>query len=211
MRVLLLAALVLSNGYGGLLFTPQAPVPSPKHSPVRKTPPDMGSVTNGTYRNDSFQFFYRLPFGWVDRTSDIREDTDKSKVLLAIFERPPAATGTTINSAVIIAAESVDSYPGLKSADDYFGPLTELTESKGFKVVNEPYEFPLDGRTIIRKDFTKERGTLQMLQASLVTIEKGYVLSFTFVGGSQDDITELVENLRFAGPRKSSRKLEDKK
>jgi hypothetical protein len=211
MRVFVLAALVLSNGYGGLLFAQQAPVPSPKHSPVSKPSFDIGSITNGTYRNNYFQFSYQLPFGWVDRTSDIREDTEKSKVLLAIFERPPAATGKTINSAVIFAAESVDSYHGLRTAVDYFGPLTELTESEGFKVVNEPYEFPVDGRPIIRRDFTKERGTLQMLQTSLVTIERGYVLSFTFVGGSQDEITELVENLRFADPRKISRKLEDKK
>jgi len=202
---------VLSNGYGRLLFSPQAPAPSAKRSPAHKTSFDMGSISEGSYRNNSFQFSYRLPFGWVDRTSDIREDTEKSKVLLAIFERPPAASGETINSAVIVAAERLDSYPGLKTAVDYFGPLTELTESKGFKVVNQPYEFAVDGKPTVRGDFTKARGTLQMLQASVVTIEKGYVLSFTFVGGSPDEITELVENLRFANPGKISRKVEEKK
>jgi hypothetical protein len=199
---------------GGAAFSqqlPASPSVAPGHSIASKMPFELGSIVNGTYRNTYFQFSYQLPFGWVDRTSDIREDTDKSKVLLAIFERPPAASGETINSAVIIAAESADSYPGLKTAADYFGPLTELTESKGFKVVNDPYEFPVDGKPIVRRDFTKPRGTLQMLQASLVTIERRYVLSFTFVGGSQDEITELVENLTFADPRKSSRKLEDKK
>jgi len=29
----------------------------------------------------------------------------------------------------------------LKTAADYFGPLTELTTSKGFTVVNQPYLF----------------------------------------------------------------------
>jgi hypothetical protein len=198
---------------GGLSFGQQPSAAPPVTSRHSKMPLDPGSIVSDRYKNSYFQFSYQLPFGWVDRTSDMREDTetDKSKVLLAIFERPPAASGDTINSAVIIAAESVDSYPGLKSADDYFGPLTELTESKGFKVVNQPYEFPVDGKPIVRRDFTKERGTLQMLQASMVTIERGYVLSFTFVGGSQDEITELVEKLRFADPKKISRKLEDKK
>lgn len=149
----------------------------------------------------------------MDRTADMRDDveTGKSKVLLAIFERPPAASGDTINSAVIIAVESVDSYPGLKSAAQYFGPLTELTESKGFKVVNAPYEFPVDGRSIVRGDFSKERGSLQMLQSSLVNLERGYVLSFTFLGGGEDEVNDLIGNLSFGGRKQTSRKVEDKK
>lgn len=143
----------------------------------------------------------------------MRDDVEsgKSKVLLAIFERPPAASGETINSAVVIAAESADSYPGLKVAADYFGPLTELTESKGFKVVNEPYEFLVDGRPLVRGDFSKDRGKLEMLQTSLVTLEKGYVLSFTFLGGTQDEVNDLIANLRFAGRKKTPRKVEEKK
>jgi len=198
MRALILAALALSNVYGGLLLAQQASVSSSKRSPVSKTSFDMGSITDGAYRNSSFQFSYQLPFGWVDRTSDIREDTEKSKVLLAIFERPPAAIGETVNSAVVIAAESADSYPGLKTAAQYFGPLTELTESKGFKVVNDPYEFPVDGRAIIRRDFIKGRGSVTMHQSSLVMMAKGYVLSFTFIGGNDDEVTELIEKLSFA-------------
>ena len=143
----------------------------------------------------------------------MRDDVEsgKSKVLLAIFERPPAASGETINSTAVIAAESADSYPGLKVAADYFGPLTELAESKGFKVVNEPYEFLVDGRPLVRGDFSKDRGKLEMLQTSLVTLEKGYVLSFTFLGGTQDEVNDLIANLRFAGRKKTPRKVEEKK
>jgi hypothetical protein len=160
---------------------------------------DPGSIINGIYRNNYFQFSYRLPFGWVDRTTDAREDTEteKSKVLLAIFERPPAATGDTVNSAVIIAAESADTYPGLKTAVDYFGPLTGLSQSKGFKAVNDPYEFPVDGRPMIRRDFTKDRGSVTMHQSSLVMMSRGYVLSWTFIAGNDDDVVELIEKLNF--------------
>ncbi|MGH9510512.1 MAG: hypothetical protein ACRD2U_00085 [Terriglobales bacterium] len=174
-------------------------MPPSKHSPAPQVALDAGSILNGTYRNNYFQFSYQLPFGWVDRTSDMRADveTGKSRVLLAIFERPPAASGNTINSAVIIAAESLSSYPGLKNAADYFGPLAELTESKGFKSVNDPYEFPVDGKRIVRQDFTKPVGNLAMHQSSLVMISKHYILSFTFIAGSDDDVTELVEGLKF--------------
>ena len=124
-------------------------------------------------------------------------EPQKSLVLLAFFQRPPEAAGDTVNSAVVIAAESISSYPGLKTAADYFEPMTELTTSKGFKIVNEPYQFPVGAKQLVRGDFSKVLGTVTMRQASLVALEKGYVVSFTFIGGSEDEIAELVEKLSF--------------
>ena len=121
-----------------------------------------------------------------------------AQVLLAVFERPPAAIGDTVNNAVVIAAESVKSYPGLKAAVDYFTPLEEITKARGFKVVNEPYEFPVGTRKIAREDFSKGLGKVTMQQASLVMLQKGYVVSFTFIGGSQDEVEDLIEGLNFA-------------
>ena len=129
----------------------------------------------------------------------MRQDSSGSKslVLLSAFERPPEAAGDTVNSAVLIAAESVSSYPGLKAAEDYFRPLTEVATSRGFKVANEPYEVELGARRLVRSDFSKELGKLTMYQASLVTREKAYVVSFTFIGSSQDEVEQLIEGLQF--------------
>jgi hypothetical protein len=168
---------------------------------------DSGVVANGLYRNPSFGFSYKVPYGWVERTAEMREDDSSGKladpsqaqVLLAVFERPPEATGDTVNSAVVIAAESVKSYPGMKAAVDYFVPLEEVTKAKGFKVVNEPYEFLVGVRKLAREDFDKELGKLTMQQASLVILQKGFVVSFTFIGGSEDEVTELLAGLSF-GP-----------
>src|SRR5204863_1047310 len=142
---------------------------------------DLGTVADSTYRNTFFGFSYRIPFGWVERTEDMRDDgyAGKSLVLLAVFERPPEATANTVNSAVVMAAESVSSYPGLKTAADYFGPLTEVTLSKGFKVVNEPFDFSGGANQLVRGDFSKDMGTLTMHQSSAVVLKKGYVVSFT--------------------------------
>ena len=86
------------------------------------------------------------PYGWVDRTREMQDDSAerlerrrRSLLLLAIFERPPEATGDTVNSAVVIAAEPLSSYSGMKTAADYFGPLTELATAKGFQAVEEPH------------------------------------------------------------------------
>jgi hypothetical protein len=168
--------------------------------------PDAGSVSDGVYRNGFLGFSYKIPFGWVVRTEEMQEDPpvdpSKAQVLLAVFERPPEAPSETPNSVVVIAAESISSYPGLKNAADYFGPLKEVTTARGFKVVNEPYEFSIGARQLVRGDFNKELKTLTMHQSSLVMLAKSYVVSFTFVAGDEDEVSELIEGLSWGAARR---------
>jgi hypothetical protein len=185
----------------------QAPQSASRETSSQKTPRlDPGTFSGELYRNATLGFSYKSPYGWVDRTEDMQEGDEpgKSQVLLSVFERPPGAPGNTVDSAVVIAAESVSSYPGLKNAADYFGPLTELTTSKGFKVVNAPYEFPVDAKPIVRVDYSKKENGLIMQQSSLVMISKGYVISFTFLAGNEDEVTALIEGLSF-GAKKLAR------
>jgi len=163
---------------------------------------DSGAISDGVYRNTAFGFSYKLPFGWVDRTANMQDDSadaSKSRVLLAIFERPPEATGDTINSAVVIAAEPVPA--GIKSAGEYFQSLSALTTAKGFQAEEEPHEFLVGATMLVRGDFSRARGTLTVRQTSLVMSQKGYAVSFTFIGGSADEVNELIEKLSFV-PRK---------
>jgi hypothetical protein len=156
------------------------------------------------YRNPEFALTYKIPFAWVDRTQQMQDesaDPTKSKLLLGVFERPPEVIGDTVNSAVIITAESAATYPGLKTAADYLGPLTELTTSKGFKPAGDPYEFSVGTTTLVRADFLKEIGKLTMHQSSLVLLRKGFVVSVTFIAGSDDELDELIEKLSFGGPK----------
>ena len=189
----------------------QQPASSAKPPAQAKPPvPEPGAISDGVYRNPSLGFTYKLPYGWVDRTKEMQDDStnassdaSKSLLLLAIFERPPEAAGDTINSAVVIAAEHLSNYSGMKSATDYFGPLTELATAKGFQTIEEPHDFSIGATQLIRGDFTKARGTLTMRQTSLVILERGYEVSFTFIGGTEDEINELIEKLSFAS-RKSA-------
>ncbi len=191
----------------------QQPASSSSRPPAHaKSPnPEAGAIRDGLYHNPSFGFTYKLPFGWVDRTREMQDDSPdasndpaKSMLLLAIFERPPEATGDTVNSAVVIAAERLSNYSGLKTAADYFGPLTELATAKGFQAVEAPHQYSLGATQLVRGDFSKSRGTLTMRQTSLVIQEKGYEVSFTFIGGSEDEVNELIEKLSF-GVKKAAR------
>ncbi len=207
-RFLLLLGLLIASAWA------QSPAKKPKAVPNASLQ-SCGRLTDNVLKCPRFAFTYKVPFGWVDRTDDMQQDaeadkhesgeavkpegagTAKSETLLAVFERPPGAPGDSINSAVVIAAESLSNYHGIKTAADYFGPITELAEQRGFKLVNEPHEFPVGTKQLVRGDFSKERGKLTMWQSSLVMIEKGYIVSFTFVGGSEDEVEELIGSLRF--------------
>ena len=202
---ILTRAVFVFSGVVLLACTLRGQQPAKSRSPqAAAQAPDSGAIASGVYRNPTFGFTYKLPFGWVDRTKEMSEDASsdstapkKSILLLAVFERPPESTGDSVNSAVVLAAEPASSYPGLQNAEHYFGPLTELTKSKGLKVVNEPYDYSVGIRQLVRGDFSKPLGSLTMHQSTLVMMEKGYVVSFTFIGGSEEEVDGLVEGLSF--------------
>ncbi len=178
----------------------QRPASSSRPAPNAKTSiPESGAIIDGIYRNAAFGISYKLPYGWVNRTAEMQDDSadaSSSRLLLAVFERPPEATGDSVNSAVVIAAEQLPT--GMKTAAEYFESLSVLATGKGFEVKEEPREVSVGTTKLVRGDFSKARGTLTMYQTSLVTLEKGYAVSFTFIGGSEDEVSELIEKLSFA-------------
>jgi hypothetical protein len=158
-----------------------------------------------TVSNAEYGFRYRIPVGWVDRTKDMQAagDAGKGEVLLTIFERPPQAGGDSVNSAVVIVAESAAAYPGLKRAEDYIGPLTELATSRGFKAAGDASAVEIDSRELMRADFVKPLNEkLNMHQSTLVLLAKGQIVSFTFIAGSEDEVNDLIQELGFT-PSKS--------
>ena len=172
--------------------------------PPKSTSPDLGSLSDGIYRNPYFGFQMKLPYGWVDRSDEMRKDDDppRSMLLLGAFERPPEATGDTVNSAVVITVEKTSQFSGLKTAADYFGPITELATARDFKAVNPPYDFAVGSKPLVRGDFSKQRGSLTMVQSSVVMLDKGYAVSFTFIAGSQEEADGLIGGLQFGVPAK---------
>ena len=198
---------VLLVSLAAVSWAQDKPAHSSSKPPARSksSMPDPGAISQGVYHNHAFDFSYKLPFGWVDRTADMQDDSAEvfeSRLLLAIFERPPEATGDTINSAVVIAVEPLPA--GMKTEDDYFESLAELTTAKGFQAANEAHELSVGTTKLVRGDFSKPRGTLTMRQTSLVLVQRSYAISFTFIGGSEDEVNELIERLSFTS-RKPNR------
>jgi hypothetical protein len=182
-------------------------VPHPrKPAPDANLHLDLGTMSNGTYRNPSFGLNCKVPQGWVLRTEEMNERDDEQqdpaagktgRVLLAAFSRPPAARGEDVNSSILIAAESASEYPGLKEAAQYFGPVTEIAKARGFEVAEEPYDFSIGTKTLVRGDFQKDVGSRVMRQSTLAILARGYLVSFTFIGGTEDEVEELIAGLSF--------------
>jgi hypothetical protein len=176
-----------------------------QQKPTKPSPSAAKSAEDSQlYRNVTFGFRYRIPVGWVDRTKEMQKagDVSNGEVLLAIFERPPQAAGDTVNSAVVIVAESAAAYPGLKRAEDYIGPLTELATAKGFKSAGDASAVEIDSRQLVRADFSKTiNDKLTMRQSTLVLLQKGQIVSFTFISGSEDEVNDLIEELGFGASK----------
>jgi len=178
-----------------------------------EAPLDSGTISNSIYGNSAFGFTCKIPAAWVLRTEEMNArqgeeataDAGKAgRVLLAAFSRPPQARGEDVNGSIVIAAESVAAYPGLKDAAQYFGPVTEIAQAQGFTVVEEPYEFVIGTKKMVRGDFQKDVGSRVMRQSTLVMLARGYAVSFTFIGGTEDEVEELVGGLSF-GAAKATR------
>ncbi|HXC43825.1 MAG TPA: hypothetical protein VNY51_09940 [Candidatus Dormibacteraeota bacterium] len=181
---------------------------------------DAGSVVNGVYRNPSFGVTCKIPPAWVLRTDEMNAPDDEATtahaaksatntdtahaghVLLAAFSRPPEARGEDVNSSILIAAESVAAYPGLKDAAQYFGPVSEVAKAQGFEIDGEPYEFAVGTKIVVRADFQKNVGTRVMRQSTLVILVRGSAVSFTFISGTEDEVEQLIGGLSFTAAQK---------
>jgi hypothetical protein len=179
-----------------------------------------GTVANGVYRNPALGLSCKVPAGWVLRTEEMnsREEGDSfspaesgssppgtqvapgesqgGRVLLAAFSRPPEARGEDVNASIVIAAEPISTYPGLKEAAQYFGPVTEIAKAQGFTVDQEPYEMEVGAKVVVRGDFHKDVGSRVMRQSTLVFLARGYAVSITVIGGTEDEVEELMDGVK---------------
>ena len=86
----------------------------------------------------------------------------------------------------------------MKTAADYFESLTELTTAKGFQAEERTSRvFNGQPRSWCAETSPSRAGTLTMRQTSLVLVQRSYAVSFTFIGGSEDEVNELIEKLSF--------------
>lgn len=212
-RILLYVA-VLTISFPRILTAQDSSSSStPKHTRKAATPIestlDSGSIANGIYRNKMLGLSCKIPAGWVLRTDEMNSSEENgaekaksaqassARVLLAAFSRPPEARAEDVNASILIAAEPAATYPGLNEAAQYFGPLTEVAKAQGFTIDEEPYEFAVGTKTLVRGDFHKDVGSRVMHQSTLALLSHGYAVSVTIIAGTEDEVEGLIDGLTF--------------
>ena len=63
--------------------------------------------------------------------------------------------------------------------------------------MEEPYEFAVGTRTLARGDFQKDVGSRVMRQSTLVMLARGWAVSITFIGGTENEVEGLLAGLSF--------------
>ena len=87
--------------------------------------------------------------------------------------------------------------PDLKTAADYMGPLTELTTGKGFKVVHGALRISRRHEAHACAAISSASlGPSPCINHPWCSLRRALV-SFTFIGGSDDELDELIEKLAF--------------
>ena len=183
---------------------------------------DAGSVSKQRLPQCHLRFTCKIPAGWVLRTDEMnaRDPDDETRdaarsidsTTTVAFSSPPSRahpklTAKTSNSSILIAAESAASYPGLKDAAQYFGPISEKSpKPRDSKWSMNPTNLPWARKPWSARDFQKDVGSRVMRQSTLVLLAHGYALSFTFIGGTEDEVEDLVQMLSSLRA-KSARKL----
>jgi hypothetical protein len=227
-RVVLAFVICAAMAVAALTAQTSAPASSTSSSKQGRKPAapadsglDSGSVSDGVYRNKTLALSCTIPPGWVLRTDEmnardeqrIEAEKDKAdagqgppppasaegaKVLLAAFSRPPEAKGEDVNASILIAAERAAAYPGLKEAAQYFGPLIEVAKAQGFTMDEDPYDIAIGSKTLVRGDFHKDVGSRVMRQSTLAMLAHGYAISITVIGGTDDEVEDLVDGISFS-------------
>ena len=159
--------------------------PSDKNPHVSQNQGETGHPTSPSSSSSS-------PLGAQRPTENV------GRVLLAAFSRPPEAKGEDVNGSIVIAAEPVAAYPGLTEAVQYLGPLEEVAKAQGFTADEDPYEIAIGPKTLVREDFHRDVGSRVMWQSTMTFLAKGYAVSITVIGGTEDEVEELVDGLVFA-------------
>ena len=107
-----------------------------------------------------------------------------------------------MNASILIAVEMAASYPGLKEAAQYFGPLMEVAKAQGFAMEEDSYEIAIGTKTLVRGDFHKDVGSRVMHQSTMAMLSHGYAVSITVIGGTDDEIEDLIDGLSFTAVAK---------
>ena len=182
---------------------PSRPWPGQTPLPGAAITPESGTVSNGVYSNEYFNFSYRLPEqqsggnSFTMAQKDLREDMsdtqqDGAKKYLLL-----EAAGATNNSVQLVAIDTTEE-PRITPSDIVVAEMAAL-RSLGGRMIGAAAEKEMGGRTfsIGKAQVNGEvRGASATLYAGFAAVKQGsYVLTWTFFANSPGRLEQLLGTL----------------
>ena len=157
--------------------------------------PDAGHFSDGVYVNSYFRLAYTLGGGWY-----LNEDLMKGRIsrfsgnyLLLAADRH---TGKPMRERVLLVADDASQYKPRLSPVEYVTKMGKaLIQHPGMELVRNSYQVEHAGKTFARMDYKESYGSGSVSRAFAATEVNGYLLSWTFVANSPQELNELVDSL----------------
>jgi hypothetical protein len=151
--------------------------------------PDDGTINDRLYSSDYFRFRFTVPEGFVADeypAGDQEDASHRSFVLLVIY-----GEGERRGSVLSILADQA-APTGATTASAYLTKVTTtLMKQEGFTWQPPVRSLTLGGRSFAAADFTQD----ETAQTVLVTMLRGYAVSFVLMGPARADVERLAAAL----------------
>jgi hypothetical protein len=175
--------------------------------------PDDGEITKGDYLNFFFNFAYTPPKDWVIHDEAVKKriheraqeeaartnslpQLKQTYALLLISRYPRPTAEIMVNATIIVAAEKITHLPGQPTAKDYLLSLRAPKAQRGVRAVREELlPFRVGDLEFLRDDYSGEIAGITIREALFVSVKKGYALIFSFTGGDEKSVEEMVKTM----------------
>jgi hypothetical protein len=185
-------AVILAVMLSNRTVTSQQNAPQQGASPTSTIlTPDSGLSEPGVYTNNFFGMSYSYPSDWKIQHK-LKQRADAEKVYSLLFVTLPAKHPEFTALAITARAAS----PPSLTAEEY---IAKENLSRDVKPLQPPQHLLLGGIDFLRFDSEQKKSSNRI--AELVSIQKGYVLQFFFVGATKARVKEFdrtLDTIRFS-------------
>jgi len=186
-----------------------------------KPEPDVGKVTDNTFRSDFFGFQCSFPQGWSTLNDDVRRENNRKRHQASVKEAEAKAPRDTPNRTTTVQVfwiyDLLIATPGSLAANakpplphvhiwamERFGLFDKAGDDEKqianlatVKVLRASHEETISGHRFVRTDFIHHDDNFEAL---FETVSGKYLLHFEFRGRNEQEINELaktMESLKF--------------
>jgi hypothetical protein len=154
--------------------------------------PERGHFADRTYINDSLGLTYQLPDGFSANT-DLDDTLPGGSFLLMVADQH---TGRPWKNRVLLVADDAKKYPKLTTAEYVAKYVKAKSQRLHAEMLQDGYRFEIAGKEFYRSDYKRTDNGLDVYEAFVCTKLKGYLLSWSFVSASKEELAQMASSIQ---------------